>query len=81
MATSVSPALPGTPCPIWDRFIAEATKGDPALGLYLQQVCGYLLTGCTHEEEASRRNHIFHYYESKLTALRMWLVENFGNWS
>lgn len=50
MATSVSPAPPGTPCPIWDRFIAEVTKGDPALALYLQQVCGYLLTGCTHEE-------------------------------
>ena len=45
MATSIDPAEPGTPCPIWDAFLNEATGGDAALKRYLMRRCAYWLTG------------------------------------
>lgn len=36
-------------CPLWLKFLDEATAGDVALQAYLQRVCGYALTGITRE--------------------------------
>ncbi|MGM5002976.1 phage/plasmid primase, P4 family [Tardiphaga sp. 538_B7_N1_4] len=36
-------------CPTWRRFLSEATKGDEGLIRFLQQWCGYALTGDTSE--------------------------------
>lgn len=47
--TAVAPAPPGTPHPLWSRFLAEATQGDAALQRFMQQICGYALTGDTRE--------------------------------
>lgn len=47
--TKVAPAF-GTPCPIWKRFLSEATNGDPELEAFLQRVAGYALTGSTKEQ-------------------------------
>lgn len=49
--TSVGPA-PGD-CPVWRRFLFEATGGDMALERYLQRLSGYALTGVTHEQQVS----------------------------
>jgi P4 family phage/plasmid primase-like protien len=35
--------------PLWDRFMAEVTGGDPTLQSFLREVEGYLLTGLVHE--------------------------------
>jgi putative DNA primase/helicase len=46
--TAVAPA--GTiDCPRWLQFLYEATNGDQALIDFLQQFCGYSLTGDTKE--------------------------------
>jgi len=45
----VAPAAPGTPHPIWSKFLDEATKGDQELQRFLQQMAGYCLTGDTRE--------------------------------
>jgi putative DNA primase/helicase len=45
--TSVAP-IDGD-CPQWRRFIEETTGGDVALGRFLQQWCGYCLTGDIRE--------------------------------
>jgi putative DNA primase/helicase len=36
-------------CPLWLKFLAEATGDDEALIRFLQQWCGYALTGDTRE--------------------------------
>ncbi|GEO18747.1 phage/plasmid primase, P4 family [Microvirga aerophila] len=47
-STSVAPALRAD-CPLWLQFLEEATGGDAELMLFLQQWCGYALTGDTRE--------------------------------
>jgi putative DNA primase/helicase len=47
--TGCVPAEPGTPHPLWSRFLAEATAGDVGLQRFLQQIAGYCLTGTTTE--------------------------------
>lgn len=47
-ATAVVPA-PQTACPTWKAFLNQATGGDAALIRFLQQWCGYCLTGITRE--------------------------------
>jgi putative DNA primase/helicase len=37
-------------CPRWLEFIRQCTGDDEELGAYLQQVCGYALTGATKEQ-------------------------------
>lgn len=37
-------------CPLWFRFLDEATRSDAALIRFLQQWCGYSLTGDIREE-------------------------------
>ena len=46
--TAVAPA-PAPNCPIWLRFLDDATGGDAALIRFLRQWCGYALTGLTRE--------------------------------
>lgn len=46
--TSVAPALEPA-CPLWLRFLDEATGADQGLIRFLQQWCGYALTGLTRE--------------------------------
>jgi P4 family phage/plasmid primase-like protien len=48
--TSVAPAAPGTPAPMWDRFLREATRDDPEMIAWLQRWAGYVLTGDVSEE-------------------------------
>jgi len=45
--TSVTPAKAG--CPLWRKFLEEVTAGDGDLIRFLQQWCGYCLTGDTRE--------------------------------
>lgn len=40
---------PAAACPRWTRFLEEATGGDPDFIRFLQQWCGYCLTGDTRE--------------------------------
>lgn len=51
--TSVAPAPPGTPAPIWTKFLADATGGDEKLQAFLQRLAGYMLTGQVNEEVLS----------------------------
>ena len=46
-ATSVAPVAED--CPLWKRFLTEATGDDAELMRFLQQWCGYGLTGVTRE--------------------------------
>jgi putative DNA primase/helicase len=46
--TAVAPSTEGV-CPRWLRFLQEATAGDEGLIRFLQQWCGYCLTGDTRE--------------------------------
>ncbi|MGW8788835.1 phage/plasmid primase, P4 family, partial [Heyndrickxia sporothermodurans] len=46
--TAVSPAT-APDCPTWLHFLADATGSDAALIRFLQQWCGYSLTGLTRE--------------------------------
>jgi putative DNA primase/helicase len=46
--TAVAPAETAD-CPRWIQFLHEATNGDQALIDFLQQFCGYSLTGDTKE--------------------------------
>jgi putative DNA primase/helicase len=48
--TLVAPAEPGTPAPLWDAFLHEATRGDAELQRFLQKWAGYCLTGDVSEE-------------------------------
>lgn len=45
--TAVAPAKSG--CPRWESFLAETTGDDTELISFLQQWCGYSLTGLTQE--------------------------------
>jgi P4 family phage/plasmid primase-like protien len=47
--TAVAPVQ--APRPLWTAFLAEATGGDEELQLYLQRLCGYILTGTTLEQQ------------------------------
>jgi putative DNA primase/helicase len=47
--TAVTPAHRGTPTPLWDGFLAEATRGDQELIDYVQRMAGYCLTGDVSE--------------------------------
>jgi putative DNA primase/helicase len=47
-STSVAPDDSGD-CPRWIRFLEETTGGDQELIRFLQQWCGYSLTGITRE--------------------------------
>jgi putative DNA primase/helicase len=46
--TAVSPAV-SSECPIWLNFLNEATGSDERLIRFLQQLCGYALTGSVVE--------------------------------
>ena len=46
--TAVAPSA-APDCPTWLRFLDEATGGDAGLIRFLQQWCGYSLTGTTRE--------------------------------
>ena len=47
--TAVAPAE-APDCPRWLRFLEEATGADAELIHFLQQLCGYCLTGLTIEQ-------------------------------
>jgi putative DNA primase/helicase len=47
-STLVAPAETAA-CPLWLRFLKEATRDDAALIRFLQQWCGYCLSGDTRE--------------------------------
>lgn len=46
-STAVAPAPPGSPCPMWQSFLATVMGGDAELISFLQRMCGYFLTGDT----------------------------------
>jgi P4 family phage/plasmid primase-like protien len=56
LLTSVRPAPPGAPHPLWSQFLSEATSNDIDLQRYLRQRAGYWLTG-----DASREDFDFFY--------------------
>ena len=47
--TKLSPVAAEGDCPLWRTFLARVTDGDEELQAYLARVCGYWLTGHTHE--------------------------------
>lgn len=47
--TAVAPAVTAD-CPLWYKFLDEATRGDTALTTSLQRWCGYCLTGDVSEQ-------------------------------
>jgi putative DNA primase/helicase len=47
-SAAVTPSIRAE-CPLWLQFLDEATGGDADLILFLQQWCGYALTGDTRE--------------------------------
>ncbi len=47
--TAVAPSDRGDDCSAWLRFLHEATANDGSLVRFLQQWCGYCLTGSTRE--------------------------------
>ena len=48
--TSVAPAPPGTPAPLWLAFLKSALKGDAATQSFIKRLSGYMLTGDVTEE-------------------------------
>lgn len=48
-ATRVAPAKPGTRAPMWERFLAEAFRGDQEMIRYVQTVFGLALIGMVIE--------------------------------
>ena len=48
--TAVTPAEPGSECPIWRAFLDQITCEDQELRRYIQQIFGYALTGDVREE-------------------------------
>jgi putative DNA primase/helicase len=48
--TAITPAEPGTPCPLWHQFLDQITCGDRGLRRFIQQIFGYCLTGDVREE-------------------------------
>jgi putative DNA primase/helicase len=49
-STSVEPAPPGTPTPLWDKFLDELTGYDESLKVYLMRLAGYWCTGSIKEQ-------------------------------
>jgi putative DNA primase/helicase len=49
MTTAACDPDPRMETPLWNAFLDRITAGNVALQLYLQRVCGYCLTGGTHE--------------------------------
>jgi putative DNA primase/helicase len=49
-SVAVSPAPKGTPFPVFQKFLTEATSGDLGLQRFLQQWAGYCLSGDTREQ-------------------------------
>ncbi len=47
--TKISPVAAQGDCPLRHAFLARVTGGDGELKSYLARVCGYWLTGHTHE--------------------------------
>lgn len=47
-STTVAPAETSD-CPLWSRFLDEATEGDHGLQRFMQQIAGYALTGDIRE--------------------------------
>lgn len=47
--TNVGPSSDSAPSGRWIRFLEEVTGNDQELMRYLQILCGYLMTGCTHK--------------------------------
>ena len=47
---AVAPAPRGTPAPLWDAFLREATGDDVALIQFIYRMAGYCLTGDVREE-------------------------------
>jgi putative DNA primase/helicase len=47
--TAVTPAPPGTPAPLWRKFLERIFRHDPDLVPYVMRVLGYALTGLTTE--------------------------------
>jgi len=47
--SAVSPAPPGTPCPLWMKFLSRVLANDRPTITYLQRYLGYCLTGHVHE--------------------------------
>jgi putative DNA primase/helicase len=47
---AVTPAPKGATCPVFQKFLEEATGGDKELQTFLQQWAGYCLTGLTTEQ-------------------------------
>ena len=47
--TKITAVAPGGECKLWLKFLSDVTGGDKELQLFLQRVCGYLLTGVTYE--------------------------------
>jgi P4 family phage/plasmid primase-like protien len=45
-------AQEGTPAPLWTKFLDRVTGGNIAQQAYLQELCGYCLTGVTSEQKA-----------------------------
>lgn len=48
--TSVAPVTPGTPAPLWNAFLEQATSGDADTIGFLRRFAGYCLTGEVSEE-------------------------------
>lgn len=48
-STAVAPALSAN-CPLWMNFLQQSTDGDDEMIRFLQQICGYALTGDTREQ-------------------------------
>ena len=48
-STAVAP-LNEEECPRWKAFLTQATNGDAEMVRFLQQICGYALTGDTREQ-------------------------------
>ena len=49
-STRVAPAEPGTPFPLWQQFLDQATGEDEELQSFLKRLAGYFLTGDVSEE-------------------------------
>jgi putative DNA primase/helicase len=47
--TACRVAPPGTPHPLWDKFLARVTNSNTELIRFLQRMCGYCCTGITRE--------------------------------
>jgi len=48
--TAIRAGPPGTPTPLWLRFLDRVMRGDSQLIGYLQRIAGFALTGSTREQ-------------------------------